>query len=174
MTSKTHKYANVPHRVWQGLTCPEPPCEANSLEDIAAQAKKMLAQREKNFPAMVQRGQLSADEAQAQIAIWRSIAADWHWIITGEGEPADKLTVFERRDAIDASLRTLAEIYAENHGLDDATAHQANLVIAMRWHIDPERGFNDIYMHCRLTRESDPTRKITSYRYFPPYQEKSA
>lgn len=177
MTGTAHKYSRIAHRSWQGLICPEPPASINDLEDIQAQAAAMLAQRQKAFPVMVHNGKISATEAQRQLAIWQMIADEWHWIVTGEGEPAPPHTVIERREALDESLKTLDQIHQERGGFDEAMNDMAHLVIAMRWHIDADRRVDnqpDIILHCQLHRQQYPAARITSFRYITSTQKEAA
>jgi len=131
--------AHRARRVWQGIETFEPPFGLYDYAGLLAMAERMVASREKRFPALVAAGKMSADDAEADLATFRSIAADWHWICTGEGEPAPLGSLYLRRAALDASLRTIADIARDDGGFSDELATQAECVIAMRWHLEPGR-----------------------------------
>lgn len=126
-------------RVWQGIETDDPPPALYDYADHLAMAERMLATREKRFPAMLQRGQLDPAEAELELAVFRAIVADWRWICTGEGEPAPIATLDLRRAALDRSIATIAEIAREQGGFSNGLAAQADSVIAMRWHLEPGR-----------------------------------
>lgn len=128
-----------PTRVWRGIEAQDPPWAALDYADLLAMAQTMLAARQKRFPALVKAGKLKQADADAELAVFTAIAADWHWIVTGEGEPAPIDTLDARRAALDASLDTIVEIARERGGFGDDLALQTQHVIAMRWHLEPER-----------------------------------
>ncbi len=125
--------------VWQGIEADYPPRLRRDYPDLLAMAKSMLASRRERFPDLIAAGRIEADEAARQIALFEQIVADWRWICTGEGEPAPHHTIDDRREALDASLSTIANVARRRRGFDGTLAHQAECVIAMRWHLDPER-----------------------------------
>lgn len=126
-------------RIWQGIETFDPPNRIHDHADLLAMAERMLAVREKRFPALIAAGKMSAGQAEAEIATFRLIVADWRFICTGEGEPAPIASLEQRRTAIDASLRTIAEIAREEGTFSAALADQAECVIALRWHLEPGR-----------------------------------
>lgn len=126
-------------RIWQGIETFDPPNRIHDHADLLAMAERMLAVREKRFPALIAAGKMSVGQAEAEIATFRLIVADWRFICTGEGEPAPIASLEQRRTAIDASLRTIAEIAREEGTFSDALADQAECVIALRWHLEPGR-----------------------------------
>jgi hypothetical protein len=129
-------------RVWQGIEADDPPWARFDYDELLAMAEAMLAARTKRFPTLVQRGTMSAEAAQAELATFAAIVADWRWIVTGEGQPATLATIDARRAALDQSIRTIAEIARDERGFSDDLATRASHVIAMRWHLDPDRKTN--------------------------------
>lgn len=125
--------------IWQGIETFDPPYRIHDHADLLAMAERMLSVREKRFPALIAAGKMSAEQAEAELATFRLIVADWRFICTGEGEPAPLASIDQRRAAIDASLRTIAEIAREEGTFSDALADQAECVIALRWHLEPGR-----------------------------------
>lgn len=123
-------------RVWQGIEADHPPAYRHDHADLLAMAGTMLEARRKRFPRLVERSQLDQGEADRQLAIFAAIEADWRWIVTGEGEPASIMTLHDRREALDASLSTIAGVASERGGFDSDLAHQCECVIAMRWHLE--------------------------------------
>jgi hypothetical protein len=148
-------------RIWQGIETFDPPSRAHDHADLLAMAERMLAVREKRFPALVAAGKMSAEDATAEIGTFRLIVADWRFICTGEGEPAPLGSLLQRRDALDASLRTIAEIAREEGTFTAALADQAECVIALRWHLEPGRrtvALAQLSREIRAQSESTPAR----------------
>jgi excisionase family DNA binding protein len=90
-------------------------------------------------PQMIAAGRMSAEDAAAQIAVFEALAAEWRWMETGEGAPADHALLPAITAALDASIATIAEIAMEDGGLSVELAAQAEWVIAMAWHLEPGR-----------------------------------
>jgi hypothetical protein len=126
---------------WQGIICPEPPSLRDNHAKIARQAAKMAADRAQKYPAMLARD------------FGVIIAADWRWIATGEGEPAPMETLTARREAINQSLVNIAAIVARDGDFTPALNFTAHLIIAMCWHLQPERGVRDVYFHADITHQ---------------------
>lgn len=148
-------------RIWQGIETFDPPSRAHDHADLLAMAERMLAVREKRFPALVAAGKMSAEDAAAEVGTFRLIVADWRFICTGDGEPAPLGSLLLRRDALDASLRTIAEIAREEGTFTDALADQAECVIALRWHLEPGRrtaALSQLTREIRAQSESTPAR----------------
>ncbi|GAB7553149.1 hypothetical protein NRB_26550 [Novosphingobium sp. 11B] len=126
--------------IWRALTVDSStPWAAGDYPDLLAMAESMLASRQKRFPELVKAGKLDQAQADAALAIYAAILADWQWIVTGEGERAHLSTLEARKAALDTSLDTIAEIAGERRGFTRELALQAQHVIAMRWHLEPER-----------------------------------
>lgn len=126
--------------IWRGLTVEgDQPWAAGDYPDLLAMAESMLASRQKRFPEMIKAGKMDRVQADAEVAIYAAIVADWRWIITGEGERAQLSTLMARRAALDASLDTIAAIAGDRRGFTRELALQAQHVIAMRWHLELER-----------------------------------
>ncbi len=127
------------YRVWQGIEADHPPRLRRDYPELLAMAQSMLDSRRNRFPDLIAQGRIEPDEAERQIAIFEQIVADWRWLCTGEGEHASYLTLHDRRTALDASLATIADLARRRRRFDCQLAHQAECVIAMRWHLEPER-----------------------------------
>lgn len=125
--------------VWRGIDAQGTPWAAGDYPDLLAMAEGMLASRQKRYPDLVLAGKMDQPKADAELAIYAAIVADWKWIITGEGERACLSTLVARQAALDASLDTIAEIASEHDGFSRPLALQAQHVIAMRWHLEPEQ-----------------------------------
>lgn len=152
MASAAHSYSDMPRAAWQGLVCPEPPTRINHHRAIADLAAKLLQQRRSKYPDMAERGAIDPQQAENEIAYWSLIAQDWLWIATGEGAPAPAETIAERRETIDASLKKIADICHQREDITDELSEIAELLIAMRWHLMPQRRGNDVYMQAELNR----------------------
>jgi len=126
-------------RVWHGIQSPEPPAAAFDYAEIRQMAQRMLETRRTRFPQLVTKGRMSAADAEAQIAVFEALAAEWHWMATGEGAPAEAEQIPAMREALDQSIATIAEIAREDRGFSAELAAQAEWVIAMAWHLEPGR-----------------------------------
>jgi hypothetical protein len=125
--------------IWRELTIESPPWAAGDYPDLLAMAESMLAARQKRFPDLVRAGKMDQPTADAELAVYAAIVADWRWIVTGEGERACLSSRAARQAALDASLDTIGEIASEQRGFTRQLALQAQHVLAMRWHLEPER-----------------------------------
>ncbi|PNU06454.1 hypothetical protein [Novosphingobium guangzhouense] len=126
--------------IWRSLTVEgDTPWAAGDYPDLLAMAESMLAARQKRFPELVRAGKMDQSQADSTIAIYAAIVADWRWIVTGEGQGASLPTLDARKAALDGSLDTIAQIAGERRGFTRELALQAQHVIAMRWHLEPER-----------------------------------
>jgi len=159
-------------KVWRRIEAEHPPQARADYPDLLAMAESMLATRRKRFPDLVRRGQLDQADADAQLAAFEAIAADWRWIVNGTGEPASLATLEARQDALDASLDTIAAIAADQGRFSAELAKQAQLVIALRWHA--ELG-NHLALHrsARLTRELR-ARAVQPHPSHEPKHERNA
>jgi hypothetical protein len=52
-------------------------------------AERMLEARRKRFPQLIAAGRMEAGDAAAQLAVFEALAAEWRWMATGTGAPAD-------------------------------------------------------------------------------------
>lgn len=128
-------------RDWQGLRAIDPPAMRHEFADLLRMAEGMLASRQDRFPAQVAAGEISAEFSAAQIAACTDLVADWRFIASGgaEGEPASPASLFQRRQLLDESLRTIAALADRSGGFTDTLARQGECVIALRWHLEPGR-----------------------------------
>ena len=139
---------------WQGIISPEPPTAKNDHEAILEQAQQMLATRKKKLPYLVHQRKMKKDEANRQIAIFTFIVEDWQWIVSGEGQPACGSNLQERKKQLDNSLQVIAQIAADDGGFaDPKLQRQAQLVIAMRWHLEPRENGRDVHWFAELNHE---------------------
>lgn len=134
-------------RIWAGIICPEPPSSRYYHDDMLEQAKAMLATRERNFPMMVQRREISGDEAKRLLHLFSLMVADLEWIIaTKDGKDAGPIPITEADRAaicseLDNSVGVLGQMFRETRGpVSKKLSDQAHDVIALRWNYDPERG----------------------------------
>lgn len=126
-------------RIYSGIESPEPPELVNEHADLLAMAEAMLANRQKAFPDLIASGEMEPSEAERQLMLFEEIAAEWRWIVTGEGLPPHSATVRARIEALDASLATIAGIARQRRGFSGPLLHQAHCVIALRWHAEDRR-----------------------------------
>lgn len=110
------------------------PALAWEHEALREQAETALARRREAYPQMIARGQITAEDAQADIEAWELIAAEWRWICTGEGDLPHPLTLRVRIAAVDLAMeRVTAELERGRRSAE--VIRQAHLVEALRWHL---------------------------------------
>jgi hypothetical protein len=80
-------------------------------EELAAHAAYELHRRVEMFPPLVERGKVSAEEAQTETAIWRTIAAEW-----GAPEAGEDISADRQQDAIAEARRRAGAKLADLHG----------------------------------------------------------
>ncbi|VVT07190.1 hypothetical protein [Erythrobacter sp. EC-HK427] len=139
-------------RTWRGIESFDPPALAHDFDALLAMARSMLESRRKGFPAKIATGELSSEDAAFEIAIFEEMVADWEFIASAgsQGEPAPVDTRAARRDALDASIATIAGIARSQRGFTKTLMRQAEAVIALRWHLEPGR---DQVALARLTNQ---------------------
>lgn len=128
-----------PMRVWQGIESPEPPELVNDYAELLAMAQTMLAARQRAFPDQIASGDLDPVEAERLLVLFGELVGEWQWIVTGEGLPPHCTTIPARIEALDNSLRTIATIARQRGGISGPLYHQAQCVIALRWHAEDRR-----------------------------------
>ena len=72
---------------------------------LAREAAAAVERRQAQYPALVERGKLSADQADAEIRVWCAIAADGRWVVTLERIDAPPATLAEKLAALEESAR---------------------------------------------------------------------
>jgi hypothetical protein len=135
---------------WSHPRLANPACRLNApSEDIAAEARAAFERRRDTYPQMVQAKQLLADDARADLEAWRAIAKDWHWIATGNGEPAGPETLEARTAALDTAIARWIERADRQGGrMTDEENEQVALLCAMRIWAGRERTW-PYYRHIR-------------------------
>lgn len=72
---------------------------------LAEEAAAAVSRREQQYPALIDTGKISADQASREIRVWLSIAADWHWVVSLERRETDAATLEEKVAALEDSTR---------------------------------------------------------------------
>ncbi|MCP2016865.1 hypothetical protein [Qipengyuania citrea] len=128
-------------RDWFGIRAEDSPVRRHDFADLLRMAESMLSTRRQRFPAMIAAGELEPEAAQAEIAAFEDLVADWRFIVSAgaEGAPASSLSLWRRRQLLDASLQTIADLAREQRGFSETLGRQAEAVIALRWHLEPGR-----------------------------------
>jgi hypothetical protein len=103
---------------------------------LLAQCRAALARREAAYPAMVVKGEVTEAQAKADLAGWRDLVREWHWIETGEGQPPHPVTMSRRLAALDlAQTRIEAELPRAGSAQRADLEYQQALTQALRWHL---------------------------------------
>lgn len=126
--------------VWQTADFVEPdePAFAHDWEVLLAQAETSLATRRKAYPDWIARGQIAQADADADIAAWEWLVAEWRWIISGEGTPPPADTLAGRRAAVELSLQRIEAELHRGHRTE-AIHRQAHIALALAWHLETVR-----------------------------------
>lgn len=109
------------------------PSAAFDYEQLLAQAETSLARREQAYPEWIRKGLIASEAAEADIAAWRLLVAEWRWIVREEGELPPPGTLHARRAAVDLSIERIEAEARRRHSAD--LAHQAALLHGLRWHL---------------------------------------
>ncbi|WP_257554106.1 hypothetical protein [Sphingobium sp. CFD-2] len=72
---------------------------------LAEEAGAAVERREAQYPALIEAGKISADQATREIRVWRAIAADWHWVVRLERREVEAATLEEKLAALEDSTR---------------------------------------------------------------------
>lgn len=130
---------------WTHPRIANPACRKDATDEIAAEARAAFQRRRDTYPHLVQAGQITADEARDDLEGWRAIAKDWHWITSGEGDPATSDTRDSRIASLDTAISRWFNQLDRNGGTPtEAESEQLALLCAMRWwaerenHRDPQ------------------------------------
>lgn len=131
------------------------PAAAFDYADLLAQAETSLARREAAYPEWIRKGLIAGEAAEADIAAWRLLVAEWRWIVTGEGDLPPPGTLHARRAAVDLSIERIEAEARRRQSAD--LAHQAALLHALRWHLQRTDGPEPssaprVHRMARLTR----------------------
>ena len=110
------------------------PLYAHEHEALLVQCRTMLERRLAQYPAMIERGAITREEAKADIAAWRRLVAEWEWIEGGVGLPPLSYSLPARIAAVNlAMVRVDQELARGNRGYD--ILRQSHLIEALRWHL---------------------------------------
>lgn len=127
---------------WSHPRLENPACRIDApSEDIAAEARAAFERRKDTYPQLVSGKHMLADEARADLESWRAIAKDWHWIATGEGEPAGPDSLDARIAALDTAIARWIE-RADRTGwksMSEDDNEQGALLCAMRGWAEREK-----------------------------------
>lgn len=72
---------------------------------LAREAAASLQRRQELYPALVEKGKLSAEKSAWEIRVWTAIAADWHWVVTMERREVPKVWTCEKIEALEDSVK---------------------------------------------------------------------
>lgn len=147
--------AQVTRRDWNGVIANDPPDLASRHDRLIAMAELMLETRRRNFPALIEAGSLDPDHAQLELAAFEGIVADCRFLWLGEGSLASMIELPARQAALDRSLATLAGLVDDLGNFTADRAHQAECVVALRWHFETDRWSRSVARRL-LTTPSQP------------------
>lgn len=130
---------------------PAAPAWAWNYAALLCQAEESLARREQAYPEWIRSGRIASDAAEADIAAWRLIVAEWRWIVRGDGALPPPHTLAARRTAIELSLERV-EAEARRRRSPELIDQQERLG-ALLWHLQrTEHGAPKVHRLARLSR----------------------
>lgn len=133
---------------------PDRPLYAFHYEELLDQCRTALARREKAYPDLITRNQITKADAEADLRSWQQLVAEWTWICTGDGKVPPAGSRPGRRLAVDIALERIAQEFDRGDRRHD-TYRQAHLLIALRWHLDrvSRTGAPAVHLCAELSRE---------------------
>lgn len=137
-------------RIWQGIETEDPPVLRHAFSQLLQMAEGMLKSRRERFPGDIAAGRMADREAQIELTAFEYLAANWRFIVTGQGEPAGRGADHILRPALDEAIARIAAFAGERGGFTETLGDQAQAVIALRWHLEPGR---DSVALARLTHQ---------------------
>lgn len=138
----------------------DPPLFRFDYHELREQCRAAVARREKSYPELVAAGRMDAEEADRDLAAWRELAAEWHWIITGEGTLPSRETKPARIAAVDLAADRLEAEMARGR-TSEFNLYQYYLLEALHWHLQPGR---QTHFLAELTRTLRAEQRATSER----------
>lgn len=92
---------------------------------LADEAAAAVQRREAQYPALIKAGKLSADQAEQEIRVWRAIAADWRWVVSLERVEAEPVTLAEKIEALEESVRRAERAMRRAFEKSDSSVREA-------------------------------------------------
>ncbi|MES2175074.1 MAG: hypothetical protein V4523_14165 [Pseudomonadota bacterium] len=92
---------------------------------LADEAAAAVQRREAQYPALIEAGKLSADQAAREIRVWRAIAADWRWVVALERVEAAPATLAEKVEALEESTRRAERAMRRAFSAADSSVQEA-------------------------------------------------
>jgi hypothetical protein len=92
---------------------------------LADEAAAAVQRREAQYPARIEAGKLSAEQAAQEIRVWRAIAADWRWVVTLERVEAAPATLAEKVEALEESTRRAERAMRRAYAASDTSVKGA-------------------------------------------------
>lgn len=119
----------------------ETPELARDYDALLAHARAALARRQAAYPALIGKGEITAELAQDDLAGWADLVQEWSWIVTGPNSPEGcelphPMTLRRRLAAVDLALERI-EIERSRVPVTRRRElfHQQDLNLALRWHL---------------------------------------
>ena len=81
---------------------------------LAEAAAFFLARRRRRYPSAIERGKITAGQADRDLAAWEAIAADWKFATALAGIPGDQISIAEKCAAFERAIERAA-IAAARH-----------------------------------------------------------
>lgn len=137
------------------------PAYAHDWESLLGQCRVALARRERAYPAMIKAGAIEQDAADADVAAWRHLVAEWSWICTGAGDPPPTGSLAARRRAVKLALSRIDDEL--NRGRRSAELEiQQLLNQALAWHLARIRfGAPAVHFCAAINHDFEAQRKGT-------------
>ncbi|MDR7101435.1 hypothetical protein [Croceicoccus sp. BE223] len=137
------------------------PAYAFEWAALWGQCRVALARRERTYPAMIAEKRIDQADADADVAAWRALAAEWEWICTGEGALPPPATLPARKRATELALNRVGEELRRGRRSAENEIQQL-LIQAIAWHLARTRfGAPAVHFCAALNHGFEAQRKGT-------------
>lgn len=119
---------------WRPDGSEDAPASRHDWDELLEQCRSAVARRERAYPQLVRDGRMEAADARCDLDAWLQLAAEWHWIISGEGEAPGLHTLADRIAAVRLATERLEGELARGRRTE-ANLYQHQLLRALAWHL---------------------------------------
>lgn len=133
---------------WRPDGSEDAPIFRHDWPELLQQCRTAVTRREDIYPRLVRDGRMDEAEANRDLGAWKLLAAEWHWIITGEGEAPPLPTLPARIEAVQTALGRADNELRRNY--TEQLLYQRHLLLALAWHLGDGRAAPAIHHTARI------------------------
>ncbi|KPH62311.1 hypothetical protein [Novosphingobium sp. ST904] len=147
---------------WRPDGSEDAPIFRHDWPELLGQCRRAVARREEMYPQLVAAKRLDEADARADLDAWKLLAAEWHWIVTGEGEAPGLPTLAARIEAVSVALGRAEAELQRNYSHD--LLYQRHLLLALAWHLGDGRAGPAIHHTARINHAWQAERAAQALR----------